>query len=120
MLDLKRAPTVPPGPAAACPFRFYRRVEDKTDRLLDDPTTLGEPYSRHLGGKLRELRFELDGEAVRLPYRLAPGQRIVLLPVFHKARMCEVAEVERAQQAQEVCEAEHGHAQYSYGRCKGS
>lgn len=32
------------------PFRLYRRVEDKTDRLLDEPTTLGEPYSRHLGG----------------------------------------------------------------------
>ncbi|GAB7075764.1 hypothetical protein JCM18897A_36210 [Streptomyces sp. JCM 18897] len=28
------------------PFRLYRRVEDKTDRLLSAPTTLGEPYSR--------------------------------------------------------------------------
>ena len=37
-------------------------MEDKTDRLLDEPTTLGEPYSRHLGGKLRELRFELDDD----------------------------------------------------------
>ncbi|BDH51403.1 hypothetical protein MTP02_24140 [Streptomyces albus] len=25
------------------PFRLYRRVEDKTDRLLSAPTTLGEP-----------------------------------------------------------------------------
>lgn len=66
------------------PFRLCRRVEDKTDRLLDEPTTLGEPYSRHLGGKLRELRFELDGEAVRIPYWLAPGPRIVLLTVFRK------------------------------------
>ncbi len=38
------------------PLRLYRRVEDKADRLLAEPTTLGEPYSRHLGGKLRELR----------------------------------------------------------------
>ncbi len=52
-------------------FRLYRRVEDKADRLLDEPTTPGEPYSRHLGGKLRELRFELDGEAVCIPYWLA-------------------------------------------------
>jgi hypothetical protein len=37
-------------------------VEDKADHLLDKPTTLGEPYSRHLGGELRELRFDLDGE----------------------------------------------------------
>ncbi|MCX2926669.1 type II toxin-antitoxin system RelE/ParE family toxin [Streptomyces sp. NEAU-W12] len=101
-------------------FRLYRRVEDKTDRLLDEPTTLGEPYSRHLGGKLRELRFELDGEAVRIPYWLAPGQRIVLLTVFRKTRMREAAEVERAHQAQKVCEAEHGHAQYTYERRKES
>lgn len=76
------------------PFRLYRRVEDKTDRLLGEPTTLGEPYSRHLGGKLRELRFELDGEAVRIPYWLAPGQRIVLLTVFRKTRMREAVEVD--------------------------
>ncbi|WP_308290375.1 hypothetical protein [Streptomyces meridianus] len=31
------------------PFRLYRRVEDKADGLLDELTTLGEPYSRHLG-----------------------------------------------------------------------
>jgi hypothetical protein len=102
------------------PFRLYRRVEDKTDRLLDEPTTLGEPYSRHLGGKLRELRFELDGEAVRNPYRLAPGQRIVLLTVFRKTRMREAAEVERAQQAQKACEAEHGRAEHTYDRRKES
>ncbi|MDQ0775259.1 hypothetical protein QF026_003725 [Streptomyces aurantiacus] len=102
------------------PFRLYRRVEDKTDRLLDGPTTLGEPYSRHLGGKLRELRFELDGEAVRIPYWLAPGQRIVLLTVFRKTRMREAAEVERAHQAQKVCEAEHGRAEHTYDRRKES
>ncbi len=102
------------------PFRLYRRVEDKTDRLLDEPTTLGEPYSRHLGGKLRELRFELDGEAVRIPYWLAPGQRIVLLTVFRKTRMREAAEVERAHQVQKVCETEHGHAQHIYERRKES
>lgn len=102
------------------PFRLYRRVEDKADRLLDEPTTLGEPYSRHLGGKLRELRFELDGEAVRIPYWLAPGRRIVLLTVFRKTKMREAAEVERAQQAQKVCEAEHDPAQHTYDRRKES
>ncbi|MGW0566177.1 type II toxin-antitoxin system RelE/ParE family toxin [Streptomyces tauricus] len=102
------------------PFRLYRRVEDKTDRLLEEPTTLGEPYSRHLGGKLRELRFDLDGEAVRILYWLAPGQRIALLTVFRKTRMREAVEVERAHQAQKVCEAEHGHAQHRYERRKES
>jgi hypothetical protein len=98
------------------PLRLYRRVEDKTDHLLDEPTTLGEPYSRHLGGKLRELRFELDGEAVRIPYWLAPGQRIVLLTVFRKTKMREAAEAERAHQAQKVCETEHGRAEHIDGR----
>jgi hypothetical protein len=94
------------------PFQLYRRVEGKAGPLLDEPTTLGEPYSRHLGGKLRELRFELDGEAVRIPYRLAPGRRIVLLAVFRKTKMREASEVERAHHAQKVCEAEHGHARH--------
>ncbi|MFD6907307.1 hypothetical protein ACE1N8_15105 [Streptomyces sp. DSM 116494] len=63
------------------------------------------PYSRHLRGNLRELRVELDGEAVRIPY-----WQIVLLTVFRKTKMREAAEVEHARQAQKVCEAEQGHA----------
>lgn len=59
-------------------------------------------------------------EAVRLPYRLAPGQRIVLLTVFRKTRMREAAEVERAHPAQKACEAEHGRAEYTYDRRKES
>jgi hypothetical protein len=55
-------------------------------------------------------------EAVRLPYRLAPGQRIVLLTVFRKTRMREAAEVERAHQAQKVREAEHGRAEHTHDR----
>lgn len=98
------------------PFRLYRRVEDKADRLLAELTTLAEPYSRYLGGKLRELRMTLDGEAVRIPYWLAPGRRIVLLTVFRKTRMREAVEVERARQAQKVREAEHGPAHHIYDR----
>ncbi|NED91219.1 hypothetical protein G3I76_65470 [Streptomyces sp. SID11233] len=29
---------------------------------------VGEPYARHLGGKVRELRFSMDGNAVRITY----------------------------------------------------
>ncbi|MFD7866228.1 type II toxin-antitoxin system RelE/ParE family toxin [Streptomyces sp. NPDC059783] len=82
----------------------------KVDRLAVNATTLGEPYARHLGGKLRELRFDLDGNAQRITYWLAPGCRIVLLTVFRKARMCETAEVERARSVQAACEALHGPA----------
>ncbi|WP_349017296.1 hypothetical protein [Streptomyces solicavernae] len=38
----------------------YLHVEAHVGRLLDAPTTLGEPYSRHLGDGLRELRFISD------------------------------------------------------------
>ncbi|GAA4212746.1 hypothetical protein GCM10023074_63080 [Microbispora amethystogenes] len=86
--------------------------------LASQATTLGEPYSRHLGGKVRELRFVLDGNAIRITYWLAPDQRIVLLTVFRKTRQREDAEIERARQAQKLCEAEHGPAEHVYDRTK--
>jgi hypothetical protein len=57
-------------------------------------------------GKLRELRFHLEGRAVRVTYWIAPGRRIVLLTVFAKTRMREVGEVERARRALARCLAE--------------
>lgn len=89
------------------PAHLYVTVEQKVDRLALNATTLGEPYTRHLGGKLRELRFDLDGNAQRITYWLAPGRRIVLLTVFRKARMRETAEVERARSVLAACEAHH-------------
>ncbi|MCN9243642.1 type II toxin-antitoxin system RelE/ParE family toxin [Streptomyces sp. RY43-2] len=89
------------------PAHHYVIVEQKVDRLAVSATTLGEPYTRHLGGKLRELRFDLDGNAQRLTYWVAPGRRIVFLTVFRKAKMRETAEVQRAQAAQAICEARH-------------
>ena len=35
----------------------YAKVEAMADILAERAETLGEPYSRHLGGKTRELRF---------------------------------------------------------------
>lgn len=100
------------------PDRDYLTVEHAADRLLDAPTTLGEPYSRHLGGGVRELRFFLgrDGGAIRVTYWLAPERRIVLLTVFRKTKMRETAEVERAKRAQKTCEAEHEAAHEEYSR----
>ena len=88
--------------------RNYLQAEHAAERLLDAPTTLAEPYSRHLGDGLRELRFILghDSNAIRLTYWLAPRRRIVLLTVFRKTRMREDAEVDRAKQARKLCEAE--------------
>lgn len=89
------------------PAHHYVIVEQKVDRLAEYATTLGEPYSRHLGGKLRELRFDLGGSAQRITYWLAPDRRVVPLTVFRKTKMRETAEVERARAAQAVCEASH-------------
>jgi hypothetical protein len=58
----------------------------------------------------------MDGNAVRITYWLAPDRRIVLLTVFRKTKQREVAEVERAHQAQKVCEADHGPAGHRYER----
>jgi hypothetical protein len=96
----------------------YDKAERAADMLLAHPTTLGEPYSRHLGGKVRELRFTLDGNAVRITYWLAPERRIVLLTVFRKTRQRAVVEVERAQLAQKECEAAHDVAEHSFNRIK--
>ncbi|MGW9349422.1 Phage derived protein Gp49-like [Nocardiopsis flavescens] len=96
----------------------YDKAERAADMLADRPTTLGEPFARHLGGKLRELRFVMDGNAVRITYWLAPGRRIVLLTVFRKTRPRERAEVDRAQQAQKECEALHGPAEHDYERIR--
>jgi hypothetical protein len=98
--------------------QHYDKAERAADLLAAQPTTLGEPYSRHLGGKVRELRFTMDGNAVRIPYWLAADRRIVLLTVFRKTRQREWAEIERAHQAQKVCEAEHGPTEHHYDRTK--
>lgn len=76
------------------------------DLLGERGVLLGEPYTRQLDGKLRELRFHLYGEAVRVTYWIATGRRIVLLTVFRKTRMREEREVDRACKALRQCMAQ--------------
>lgn len=92
-------------------FDTLDQVEQETvafyvDLLAERGVLLGEPYTRQLRGKLRELRFHLDRRSVRITYWIASGRRIVLLTVFAKHRMQEVAEVERAWRALQRCIAE--------------
>ncbi|MGW1077007.1 type II toxin-antitoxin system RelE/ParE family toxin [Streptomyces sp. NPDC002537] len=98
--------------------RDYLQAEHAAERLLNAPTALSEPYARHLGDGLRELRFMVghDSNAIRLTYWLAPGRRIVFLTVFRKTRMREEAEVERAKQARKACEAAHEAAHDEFSR----
>ena len=69
---------------------------------------LDEPFTKQLDGKLRELRFYLDGRPTRITYWIASGRRIILLTVFVKTQRRERREVERAKRAFDRCLAE-GH-----------
>ncbi len=96
--------------------RDFGRVDFHVGLLAENATDLGEPYTRHLGGKVRELRFHLLAQQTRVTYWLAPGRRVILLTVFRKTRSAEIAEVARAMQAQKRCEAEHGPAHDTFDR----
>ena len=96
--------------------RDFGRVDFLVGMLAEHAETLGEPYSRHLGGKVRELRFRLLRQQTRVTYWLAPARRVVLLTVFAKTRGAEKAEVERAVRAQKVCETTHSVAHDVYER----
>ncbi|GGV23041.1 hypothetical protein GCM10010182_51750 [Actinomadura cremea] len=96
--------------------REYGRVEQFVAILAENAETLGEPWSRHLGGGLRELRLHLHPRRVRITYWLAPGRRIILFTVFYKTQDREIAEIERAGRVRKECQAEHGHARTDYTR----
>lgn len=94
----------------------FGRVDFLVGMLAERAETLGEPYSRYLGGKVRELRFHLLRRQARVTYWLASDRRVVLLTVFHKTRSAESAEVKRAIRAQKTCEASHDAAHDTYER----
>jgi hypothetical protein len=96
--------------------RDFGRVDFLVGLLAEHAEDLGEPYTRHLGGKVRELRFHMLRQQTRVTYWLAPGRRVILLTVFHKTRGTEVAEVARAMRAQNACEAGHDPAHDAFDR----
>jgi hypothetical protein len=96
--------------------RDFGRVDFLVGLLAEHADELGEPYARHLGGKVRELRFHLLRQQTRITYWLAPGRRVILLTVFRTTRSAETAEVARALYAQKVFEAEHGQAHEVFDR----
>lgn len=71
--------------------------------LAEEGVHLGEPFTRQLRGKLRELRFSLDRRRVRITYYIASGRRIVLLTVFVKTQRQERREIDRAEKAMQRC-----------------
>jgi phage-related protein len=88
------------------PTADFARAAFYIDLLAERGPLLGDPHTRQLDRKLRELRFYLEREAVRITFWTASGRRIILLTVFRKTRMREDREVERARRALERCVAE--------------
>jgi hypothetical protein len=68
------------------------------DLLAEQGPPLGEPYTKQLDRKLRELRFHLERRSVRITYK-----RMILLTVFHKTRLRDAREIERARRALARC-----------------
>ena len=71
------------------PTDLFARAAFYVDLLAEQGPLLGEPYTKQIDGKLRELRFWLDRDAMRISYWIATDRRIVLLTVFRKTRMTE-------------------------------
>jgi hypothetical protein len=90
------------------PADLFARVAFYIDLLADKGVLLGEPYTKQLDGKLRELRFYLEQESFRITYWVAPERRIVLLTVFRKTRDREKREIWRARRALVEC-IDEGH-----------
>lgn len=74
------------------PSASATHVAHYIDLLEEEGARLGEPYTRQLRGKLRELRFSIEGRPIRVTYFIRSGRRIVLLTVFGKRRRRERGE----------------------------
>ncbi len=96
--------------------RDFGRVDFLVGLLADGAEDLGEPYTRHLGGKVRELRFHLLRQQTRVTYWLAPGRRVILPTVFRKTRSAETAAATRALHAQMIRETRHSRAHEVFDR----
>src|SRR5919204_1572027 len=88
------------------PTALFARAAFYVDLLAEHGPLLGEPYTKQLDGKLRELRFHLESFPVRITYWIAEKRRIILLTVFYKSRAHERREIGRARRALARCMTE--------------
>src|SRR5260370_9616905 len=96
--------------------RDFGRVDFLVGLLAEHAQDLGEPYTRHLGGKVRELRFHLLRQQTRITHWLAPGRRVILLTVFRKTRGAEATEGTRALPAPMICQTRNNQAHDHFHR----
>jgi len=88
------------------PTTLFSRAAFYIDLLAEQGPQLGEPYMKQLVGPLRELRFYLDRDSMRVTYWIASDRRIVLLTVFRKTSNRDRREVARARRALARCLAD--------------
>jgi len=100
----------------ACPTATSAGSTSSSACSPSTPRTSASPTPRHLGGKVRELRFRLLRQQTRVTYWLAPGRRVILLTASRKSRSAETAEVTRALRAQMICETQHSQAHDIFDR----
>jgi len=96
------------GWLASLTDREFGQVAFYLDLLESKGVMLDEPYTRQLGGKLRELRFYVGSKRQRISYYIVTGRRIILLTVFAKTASREPREIARASAAMLRC-IEQGH-----------
>lgn len=101
------------------PLKHFLKVDEYAGLLAEHAASLGEPYARHLGEGVRDLRPTLDGAAMRITYWLTLNRTAVLLTVFRKTRMREETEVKWAMLAKKICETDHRPAHEEFVRIIG-
>ena len=57
------------------PAKHFLKVDAYVGLLAENAAALSEPYARHLGDGVRELRPTLDGADIRITYWLTPIAR---------------------------------------------
>lgn len=67
------------------PDKHRNKVNDFLRLLEERSGVLEEPYSRHLKGKIRELRVDFGKSRYRILYALIPNKKIIILLAFRKS-----------------------------------
>jgi hypothetical protein len=96
--------------------RDFGRVDFFVGLLAERAEDLGEPYARHLGGKVRNCDSTCWPSRPASPTGSRPGRSSSCSPCSARPAARKTAEVARALQAQKICEAEHGPAHDTFDR----
>lgn len=82
-------------------------VKRFVEQLANKGQQVRGPRYKPLGQGLFEIKFDLDDRTTRITYWLRPDATAVLLTVFHKQKMREGNQVDRARQTMKTCRSDH-------------